>query len=100
MIELRDVPVIGKVVGVGATVLHLLGAAPDLVSGVLVFVVSNVDAALPVLSIATKLAGRVPFIPGIVGQYGQQALTGALVVMLAFYLYDFAEHFVRKLSNS
>lgn len=96
MIDLRDIPVIGKAAATVTAALHLLGAAPELVSTVLLFLVSNVETLIPIFSAVSELGMRVPWIPSIVAQYGQQALTGAFVVLAALHLFDLINHYRKK----
>jgi len=100
MIDLEDVPVIGKLVGVGAALLHALGSAPDLVAGVFAFAFTNFEAVLPVVSTLTSLAGRVPWLPSLIQEFGRPLVTLGLIVVFVSKLYDFVKHFAEKHSDS
>jgi hypothetical protein len=86
--SLDDLPVVGRLAVAGGGLLDLAVNSGDLIAAALI----NVDALIPVLTVANRLAGRIPWLPT---QQIDKVLTAALAALLVVY----ALRWINKLNS-
>lgn len=92
MADLSELPVVGKLLGVGSVLVDLVANGGEFVLGALMWVVEAVighpDILLTVLFQLSKLKDRVPWVPG---EIVDAVLTVVLVASLVLTVVKYAE---------
>jgi hypothetical protein len=91
MVDLRDIPIVGSLIGLGASALDLLlnGGALllGLIDGLLVAIIGSPASLVSLLSVIERLASRIGLPTGTI----ELALTLALAVLATIYALRFVE---------
>jgi hypothetical protein len=91
MVNLRDIPIVGSIIGLGASALDLLlnGGALlfSVIDGLLIAIIGSPASLVSLLSVVERLASRIGLPTGII----ETLLTLALTVLATVYALRFIE---------